>query len=118
METINLKRAYDPAAPTDGYRVLVDRLWPRGMSHETLHYDLWEEDVAPSTELREWFHQDPTDRWEQFMSRYTDELRSSPAFHKLKSQLRSHPVVTLLYGSHDVHHNNAAILRQALIDNI
>ena len=65
-QQILLKRAYDPESPSDGFRVYIDRLWPRGLSHATFHYDLWDKDIAPSTELREWFHADPLDRWDEF----------------------------------------------------
>ncbi len=67
---IKLKRVYDPVSPADGFRVYVDRLWPRGLSHETFHYDLWDKDIAPSDGLRKWFHADPEGRWQEFERRY------------------------------------------------
>ena len=112
--TIQLKRAYEPASPSDGWRVYIDRLWPRGLSHETFHYDLWDKDFAPSTDLREWFHADPDDRWDEFSKRYAAELAASPAFRAFKQQATQHPVITLLYSSHDQDHNNAVIVAQAL----
>lgn len=114
MTKINLKRAYDPKASTDGFRIYIDRLWPRGLSHETFHYDLWDKDIAPSTELREWFHTDPENRWQEFKNRYSAELRESQAFRSLKKIVDSHPVVTLLYSSHDTEHNNAVVVKENL----
>lgn len=113
-QTIQLKRAYDPASPGDGYRVYVDRLWPRGLSHETFHYDWWDKDIAPSAELREWFHQDPDGRWAEFAEKYRAELLANPAFATLKATLADKPTVTLLYSSHDREHNNAVVVKQAL----
>lgn len=112
--TIQLKRAYDPESPSDGYRIYIDRLWPRGLSHETFHYDLWDKSIAPSTELREWFHRDPDGLWDEFVSRYKAELRANPAYADLRRIVDTHPVVTLLYSSHDTEHNNAVVVRQAL----
>lgn len=114
-QTIIIKRAYEPESPSDGYRVYIDRLWPRGLSHETFHYDLWEKDVAPSTELREWFHADPRNEWTEFEKRYREELASNPAFGTLKETLKDKPKVTLLYSSHDTEHNNAIVLRDMLL---
>lgn len=114
MTQFKLKRAYDPASPDDGFRVYIDRLWPRGLSHETFHYDLWDKEIAPSTELREWFHADPTDRWDEFEKKYAAELKTEPAFQTLKEELDKHPVVTLLYSSHDEQHNNAVIVYNLL----
>lgn len=111
---INIKRAYEPQSPEDGFRVYIDRLWPRGLSHETFHYDLWNKEVAPSTELREWFHADPLNEWEEFEKRYLKELSENPAFLTLKKELEGKPTVTLLYSSHDTKHNNAIVLRKAL----
>lgn len=105
-----LKRAYEAAAPDDGFRVYIDRLWPRGLSHETFHYNLWDKDIVPSTQLREWFHADPQNRWPEFEQKYTAELKANPSFQSLKSLLETKPVVTLLYSSHDELHNNAIVL--------
>ena len=111
---IKVKRAYDEASPSDGYRIYVDRLWPRGLSHETFHYDLWDKDIAPSDELREWFHAEPDTRWEEFCHRYMAELSANPAFPSLCALVASHPTVTLLYSSRDHEHNNAIVLANAL----
>ena len=110
MQKIELKRAYTPESPTDGFRVYIDRLWPRGLSHENFHYDLWDKDIAPSTELREWFHADPADRWNEFKRKYAEELSANPSFKALKQLLDTKPVVTLLYSSHDEQHNNAVVV--------
>lgn len=114
MQKIQIKRAYEPASDSDGFRVYIDRLWPRGLSHQNFHYDLWDKDISPSTELREWFHQDPQDRWTEFEEKYRQELLSNPAFSKFKEYIASKPVVTLLYSSHDEAHNNALIVEQLL----
>lgn len=114
MTDYKLKRAYDPASSDDGFRVYIDRLWPRGLSHETFHYDLWDKDIAPSTELREWFHADPDGRWDEFSKKYAAELAASPAFAELKTTLAPHKTVTLLYSSHDREHNNAVVVYDLL----
>ncbi len=111
---VELKRAYDAATADDGFRIYIDRLWPRGLSHETFHYDLWDKDIAPSTELREWFHAAPEERWEEFARRYAAELKGSPAFAALLETVASKPKVTLLYSSHDRAHNNAEVVAAAL----
>ena len=114
MTRIQIKRAYEPASDSDVFRIYIDRLWPRGLSHETFHYDLWDKDIAPSTQLREWFHQDPEGRWPEFEMKYKQELLANPAFEKLKEYIATKPVVTLLYSSHDQEHNNAVILSDIL----
>ena len=114
-QTINIKRAYEPSSADDGYRVYIDRLWPRGLSHETFHYDAWDKNVAPSTELRQWFHENPDGEWSEFEQRYRKELESNPAFKSLKEEIKDKPTVTLLYSSHDTLHNNAIVLRDMLL---
>lgn len=114
MTKLQLKRAYQPASDADGFRIYIDRLWPRGLSHETFHYDLWDKDIAPSTDLREWFHQDPQNRWNEFEEKYKKELQSNPAFGKLRDYIKTKPVVTLLYSSHDEQHNNAIVVYNLL----
>lgn len=113
-QIIQIKRAYEPADPGDGYRVYIDRLWPRGLSHETFHYDSWDKQIAPSTELREWFHADPENHWPEFEKRYMAELAANPAFQALKAEIADKPVVTLLYSSRDAAHNNAVVVLNAL----
>ncbi len=114
-QTIQIKRAYDATSPGDGYRVYIDRLWPRGLSHETFTYDWWDKAIAPSTELREWFHQDPDGRWDEFKAKYAAELAANPAFTQLKEAIAAKPVVTLLYSSHDREKNNAVVVESALL---
>lgn len=114
MTKYRLKRAYEAASTGDGFRVYIDRLWPRGLSHETFHYDLWDKDIAPSTELREWFHQSPDDRWEEFEQRYAKELKDNPSFGALANLLEQKTVVTLLYSSRDEQHNNAVVVYNLL----
>lgn len=113
-QTINLKRAYEPASADDGYRIYIDRLWPRGLSHETFHYDLWDKEIAPSTELREWFHADPDTRWEAFEKKYETELEENPAFAGMRAAIAGKSRVTLLYSSHDEAHNNAVVVKEML----
>lgn len=97
-QSIQIKRAYDPEEKTDGFRVYIDRLWPRGLSHKTFHYDLWDKEIAPSTELREWFHTDPDNLWHQFVEKYKAELESNPAFDALRHTLEGKPTdSTLLF---------------------
>lgn len=113
-QIIQLKRAYDAAGPDDGYRIYIDRLWPRGLSHENFRYDSWDKAIAPSTQLREWFHQDPVGRWVEFESRYRQELADNPSFAALKSEIADKPRITLLYSSRDHDHNNAVVVKNAL----
>lgn len=115
---ITTKRAYEPADAGDGYRVYVDRLWPRGLSHETFHYDLWDKQIAPSTELREWFHVNPAAEWTEFENRYRTELLANPAFSSLVTTLADKPRITLLYSSRDHEHNNALVLQSLLEDRL
>ncbi|MGO8760593.1 MAG: DUF488 domain-containing protein [Desulfobaccales bacterium] len=110
---INLKRAYEKPAPEDGFRVLVERLWPRGLKKEAVPLDLWLKEVAPSPELRRWFGHDPA-RWEEFCRRYWRELAARPApVQLLREQLRQGQV-TLVYGSRDQEHNAAVALKEFL----
>lgn len=111
---IRLKRAYEPESEEDGYRVYIDRLWPRGLSHSTFHYDLWDKEIAPSTELREWFHADPENRWSEFEKRYAEELKGNEGFRELAEKLKTKERVTLLYSSKDHEHNNAVVVRDEL----
>lgn len=119
MKTIILtKRAYEKQSLEDGYRIYVDRLWPRGLSHDTFHYDFWDKQIAPSTELRKWFHENPTSEWVEFETRYKKELINNPAFDNLKKLVSQKPIVTLLYSSHDTEHNNALVLRDLILSAI
>lgn len=114
-QSIIVKRAYEPASAGDGFRVYVDRLWPQGLSHETFHYDVWDKAVAPSTQLRKWFHENPAAEWPGFEERYRAELLANPAFKALKQLIAGKPVVTLLYSSRNQIHNNAIVLRDLLL---
>lgn len=110
---IQLKRIYEPAAPGDGVRILVDRLWPRGISKEKASLDLWLKDIAPSTALRQWFGHDPA-KWQEFRKRYNKELTEHPeAVATLKEKMRQGKV-TLLYGARDTEHNEAVVLKDYL----
>ena len=105
-----LKRVYEEPSPEDGFRVLVERLWPRGVSKERAELDLWLKDVAPSPELRKWFSHDPA-KWEAFQERYVAELKEDKeALHLLKQNARE-GTVTLVYASHDEEHNGALVLK-------
>ena len=110
---MKLKRVYLPAEETDGYRILVDRLWPRGISKEKAKIDLWLKEVAPSNELRKWFGHDP-ERFNAFTERYKAELQASGALEELRQAIQEHPNVTLLYAAHDEQHNNAVVLQELL----
>ena len=108
-----LKRVYDKAAPEDGVRFLVERLWPRGIKKTDLRLDDWLKDVAPSNELRRWFAHDPN-KWTEFQKRYFAELDRHPeACEPIRSAAR-HGRVTLIYSSHDAEHNNAVALKEYL----
>ncbi|MBP7242182.1 DUF488 domain-containing protein [Amaricoccus sp.] len=113
MGAIGLRRAYDPAGEGEGARVLVDRIWPRGIARARLDIDEWVKDLAPSDDLRRWFGHDPA-RWSEFRRRYLAELAANPApFEALLARARSGPL-TLLYAARDQEHNNAVVLRQAI----
>ena len=112
---IRLKRIYEPATGDDGFRVLVDRLWPRGVSKERAALDLWLKNVAPSDELRRWFAHE-ADRWPEFQRRYGEELAVNPAMEELRDLARSHRVVTLLFGARDTERNEAVVLADWLAE--
>lgn len=111
--TIRLKRAYDSPGDDDGIRILVERLWPRGVKKETLHLDAWLKDAAPSTELRKWFSHDPT-KWTLFQRRYFAELDTKPEALEPIRKASSNGVVTLIFSSQDAEHNNAVALKSYL----
>ena len=111
---VRLKRAYEPQAPSDGTRILVDRLWPRGVSKAAAAIDQWIKEIAPSTALRKWFGHDPA-RWREFRRRYAAELRERPdELRALRDQAKRGPV-TLVYSAHDEAHNDALVLRDILL---
>jgi uncharacterized protein YeaO (DUF488 family) len=107
--TLRTKRIYEDPEPDDGYRVLVDRLWPRGVSKDRAALDQWLKEVAPSPELRTWFDH-RADRFAEFARRYTAELDANPAVAELRTLLDTHPTVTLLYGARDAEINHAVVL--------
>jgi uncharacterized protein YeaO (DUF488 family) len=108
-----LKRAYEPVGEGDGTRILVDRLWPRGLSKEKARIDLWLKNIAPSPELRLWFGHDPQ-RWLEFQSRYRRELRQKNEELSLLRQLASKRPITLIYAARDEQHNEAVVLHNIL----
>ena len=109
---VAIKRSYEPAAAGDGKRILIDRLWPRGLSREKADIDLWLKEVAPSTALRKWFGHDPA-KWTEFQARYRAELHDSPAFAELKQAVSGHKA-TLIYSAKDERHNDAVVLQSLL----
>ncbi len=113
--TIRLKRIYEPAEEDDGYRILVDRLWPRGISKDNATIDLWLKEIAPSTALRKWFSHDP-EKWDEFKSRYFAELDGRS--HYLQTRILINLIrttnITLIYSSRDTEHNQAVALREYL----
>jgi uncharacterized protein YeaO (DUF488 family) len=110
---VRLKRAYEPAEASDGYRVLIDRLWPRGVSREQAHLGEWARELAPSSELRRWFGHDPA-RFEEFRDRYSAELAAhDDKLRELRRRARSE-TLTLVYGARDTEHNDAVVLAEIL----
>lgn len=110
---VQIKRAYEPRSEQDGKRILVDRLWPRGLTKEKAAVDLWLKDIAPTTELRKWFGHDPA-RWEEFQKRYRDELKKNAGLVSVLKREAESGAVTLLFGAKDEEHNEAVILRSVL----
>ncbi|MDD5371070.1 MAG: DUF488 domain-containing protein [Anaerolineaceae bacterium] len=110
---IKIKRVYDQAETGDGKRILVERLWPRGIRKEDLQMSLWDKETAPTTELRKWFNHDP-EKWAEFQQRYRLELDSHPEPWKAILLAAREGTVTLLYSSHDQQHNNAVYLKKYL----
>ncbi len=111
---IKLKRVYEPSTAEDGYRILVDRLWPRGMSKEKAHLSLWLKDIAPSEDLRQWFSHNP-ERWVEFKEKYGTELsEKKDLIRQIKELEKKHQVLTLIYSSRDLMHNNAIVLKNEL----
>ncbi|GAB2528179.1 DUF488 domain-containing protein [Paramicrobacterium agarici] len=112
---VEIKRVYEDAAKADGFRVLVDRLWPRGVKKEAAELDAWLKDVAPSADLRTWWNHDP-DRMDEFEQRYRSELDENDAVDELRGIVDTHGSVTLVYGAKDTHVNHARVLRDYLRD--
>lgn len=114
VKNVRLKRAYDEPAPVDGVRILVDRLWPRGLKKAAAAIDLWVKDLAPSTELRKWFGHE-TARWPEFERRYTTEVRQHVDLLEKIRKLARRGIVTLIYAARDQEHNEAVIIRDILV---
>lgn len=113
---IVLKRIYEPYSEHDGFRILVDRLWPRGVSKEKAALDVWLKDIAPSTELRKWFAHDP-EKWLDFKAKYKSELEDKKeCLQEITTAKKQHKVVTLLYGAKDEAHNEALVIAEVLKD--
>jgi len=111
--TVNIKRVYEHPESGDGYRVLVDRLWPRGVAKEAAAVDLWLKEVGPSNELRTWFGHDP-EKFEEFAKKYRAELDDSAAAKELREVVSAHSTVTLVYSAKDEEHNQAVVLADYL----
>jgi uncharacterized protein YeaO (DUF488 family) len=111
---VKLKRAYEPPAADDGTRILVDRLWPRGVTKKRARIDQWMKDIAPSTELRKWFSHDPA-RWDEFRRRYAKEVHRNAALLDQLRSLARHGPITLVYSAHDEKHNDAVELRELIL---
>lgn len=114
MTTIKIKRVYEPFTPEDGFLILADRLWPRGISKERMHGVLWAKDVAPSAELRRWFHENVTKRWAEFSKRYEKELESNGSVPQLVSEIKKYDTTTLLFAGRDTAHTHTKILKTFL----
>ncbi len=111
---VQLKRAYEAAQASDGFRILIDRLWPRGVSKQKAHIDLWLKDIAPSNALRKWYGHDP-ERWPEFQKQYRKELKDHrDSVLLLKHLLKEKKKVTFIYSAHDQEHNNAVALKKIL----
>jgi uncharacterized protein YeaO (DUF488 family) len=111
---LKIKRAYEDASKSDGFRVLVDRIWPRGVSKEDAKIDLWLKEIAPSTELRKWFGHDPK-KWSEFQKKFKAEIHDNKdVWNQLKEIIKEHSTVTLVYAAKDEEHNNAVVLQNLL----
>jgi uncharacterized protein YeaO (DUF488 family) len=111
--SVAVKRFYEPAETADGFRILVDRLWPRGVKKESAKIDHWLKEVAPSNELRTWYHKDMS-KWSEFEKKYKAELKDNPALPELKQLLKEHKKITLLFTAKDEERNHALVLAKLL----
>lgn len=116
MVKILLKRIYEEMSESDGYRIFLDRLWPRGQRKEDAKFDEWRKDITPSKELRQWFHEDTDLRWEVFEGRYQMEIKQNPDFIPFLREIERHPVVTFLTASKDIQHSHLVILKEVVED--
>ncbi|HXX57361.1 MAG TPA: DUF488 domain-containing protein [Thermodesulfovibrionales bacterium] len=110
---VKIKRIYDPASPDDGKRILVDRLWPRGIKKEEAGIDEWMKEIAPSGELRKWFGHDPS-KWEEFRKKYRGELKGKTEFVEKLAAMAKKGKITLLFSAKDREHNNAVVIKEAI----
>lgn len=114
---IKFKRIYEKSEENDGFRILIDRLWPRGLSKENARIDLWLKEVAPSDNLRKWFGHDP-EKWDKFKEKYKSELiNKQEQIDEIKKLETHHKIITLLYAAKDENHNNAVVLKEILTTN-
>jgi uncharacterized protein YeaO (DUF488 family) len=111
---VRLKRAYEPPATDDGTRILIDRLWPRGLTKERAAIDQWMKDISPSTKLRKWFGHDPA-RWDEFRRRYAQEVHKNSALLEQLRSLAQRGPITLVYSAHDEKHNDAVELKELIL---
>lgn len=117
MKNVSIKRIYEDYQDSDGFRILVDRLWPRGIKKENAHIDLWLKDISPSTELRKWFNHE-AEKWDAFTKKYLIEIRANSIANKeLQAAIEQHSKVTLLYGAKDEEHNQAVVLKKWIAQN-
>ena len=111
---IRIKRIYEKYSPDDGFRILIDRLWPRGVSRDDAHVDVWFKEIAPTDHLRKWFSHDPK-KWETFKKKYIKELKDNkPSLDKIKDLKKEHKIITLIFSAKDEQHNNAVVLSEFL----
>jgi uncharacterized protein YeaO (DUF488 family) len=110
---IKIKRAYEPKEKSDGFRILVDGLWPRGIKKENLHVDVWLKEIAPSPELRKWFNHD-VEKWKQFKTKYNAELKHSAFTEQILEETKKHHTITLVYSAKDEKHNQAVVIKEFL----
>lgn len=113
MAALKIKRVYEPSEKPDGFRILIDRLWPRGIKKEDAHFDVWLKEIAPSNELRKWFNHE-TEKWDEFKKKYTTALKDSVALEELLSFINKHKIITLVYSAKDEQHNQAVVLKEYL----
>lgn len=113
MSKIKIKRVYEEPAEADGFRVLVDRIWPRGLTKEAAAIDEWQKEIAPSTALRKWFGHDP-ERWKEFQKRYREELKDNTAVDEFLESCHDKKLITLVYAAKDESHTHALVLQQFL----
>lgn len=118
MTEVKIKRVYDEPDESDGYRVFVDRLWPRGVAKSKMQVDLWNKDIAPSIALRKWFHENLDNNWSGFEEKYLHELQTSPAVDAFLDKIKGEKTVTLVFGAKNAVKNHALVLQNYLISRL